>query len=99
MNPVSLAQGFSDSREQAELYIQSYLKDGGFGDDTKSLVSAYLDSAPDMVKLLEAQSATRFIPAPTPDYYMHLDGACKAGRTLLNAPYDGRRTGVDSGNW
>ncbi|KIW98750.1 uncharacterized protein Z519_00413 [Cladophialophora bantiana CBS 173.52] len=89
MNPVSQAAGFKDTPEQAETYLRNYLKDEY--DAAKPMISAYLEAAPAMVKFLESNSATQFIAAPTPDYYMHLDGACKAGRTVLNAPYDGRR--------
>jgi len=89
MNPQSLQQGYKDSREQAERYLRNYLKD----DYDEPLISAYLESAPEMVRWLEDIDAARFVPCPTPDYYMHVDGALKAGRTLLNAPYDGRNLG------
>ncbi len=92
MNQVSLAAGFKDKPEHAEAYLRNYLKDD-YTDTTKSMVSAYLEAAPAMVKFLEDNSATKFVAAPTPDYYMQLDGACKAGRTVLNVPYDGRRLG------
>jgi len=89
---MALAAGFKDSPELAEAYLRNYLKDD-YDDGAKTMVSAYLESAPEMVKFLEHNSATKFVAAPTPDYYMHLHGACKAGRTVLNAPYDGRRLG------
>jgi hypothetical protein len=89
MNPLSLAQGCSDSREQVERYLRNFLKNDY--DDT--LISAYLDTGPEMVKWLEAKAATRLVPCASPDYYLHIDGALKGGRTLLNAPYDGRRLG------
>lgn len=92
MNTVSRSAGFKDSLEDAELYLQQYLKDD-YDDVTKHMVLAYLESAPVMVDFLERNSATKFVAAPTPDYYMHLTGSCSAGRTLLNAPYDGRRLG------
>jgi succinate dehydrogenase/fumarate reductase flavoprotein subunit len=92
MNQVGLAAGFHDSPGRAETYLRNYLKDD-YDDSAKTMVAAYLESAPEMVKFLEHNSATQFVAAPTPDYYMQLDGACKAGRTVLNAPYDGRRLG------
>jgi succinate dehydrogenase/fumarate reductase flavoprotein subunit len=92
MSQVSLAAGFEDSSERAEAYLRNYLKDD-YDDATKLMVSAYLEAAPAMVKFLEKNSATKLVAAPTPDYYMHLDGASKAGRTVLNTPYDGRRLG------
>jgi succinate dehydrogenase/fumarate reductase flavoprotein subunit len=89
MNPVSQAAGFKDSPEQAENYLRNYLKDEYQA--VKPMASAYLEAAPAMVDFLEKNSATKFVAAPTPDYYMDVDGASKAGRTVLNAPYDGRR--------
>lgn len=89
MNPQSLAK-YPDSRADAERYIRNFVKREDYNE---TLVSAYLDSAPEMVKWLESQSAARFVQCPTPDYYLHIDGALKAGRTILNAPYNGRRLG------
>ncbi|KEF52368.1 uncharacterized protein A1O9_11609 [Exophiala aquamarina CBS 119918] len=89
MNHVASAAGLKDSAGKAELYLRNYLKEDY--EDVKPMVSAYLESAPAMVRFLEDNSATKFVAAPTPDYYMELEGACKAGRTVLNAPYDGRR--------
>ncbi|KAJ9620324.1 hypothetical protein H2204_012360 [Knufia peltigerae] len=91
MNSVSLSAGFQDSRERAETYLRNYLKEDY--DGSKTMVTAYLEAAPAMTEFLESNSATKFVAAPTPDYYLELDGACKAGRTVLNAPYDGRRLG------
>lgn len=89
MNPLSLAQGFTDSRQEAVQYLKTYLKD----DYDEPMISAYLDSVPDMVKFLEDKSAAKFMPCGTPDYYMDIKGAKIAGRTLLNQNYDGRRIG------
>ncbi|GAM86925.1 hypothetical protein ANO11243_049460 [Dothideomycetidae sp. 11243] len=89
LNPLSMAQGSKDTREQAERYLHSALG----SDYNKELISAYLDSAPAMVDYLESRSATRFVPVPAPDYYMHLDGALASGRTLFTASFDGRRLG------
>ena len=96
MNPQSLGHvpGYSDTQSQAEQYIRSYLRKVSKEDDyNEVLVSAYLKSGLEMVNFLESHSAARFIPCPTPDYYSELEGAVKAGRTILNAPYDGRRLG------
>ncbi|KAG0649454.1 3-ketosteroid 1-dehydrogenase helE [Hyphodiscus hymeniophilus] len=90
LNPLSLAQGFTDSREEVVQYLKTYLKD----DYDEPLISAYLDSAPEMIKFLEAKSAAKFMPCMTPDYYMDIKGAKIAGRTLLNLNYDGRRLGA-----
>ncbi|KAK4897774.1 hypothetical protein LTR27_004546 [Elasticomyces elasticus] len=92
MNHVSLATGVKDSREQAEKYVRNYMKDG-YDESSKRLLDAYLTAGPDMTKLLEESSSTTFVAAPTPDYYTNIDGAAMAGRTVLNAPYDGRRLG------
>lgn len=86
--------GYSDSSAQAKKYIQNYLRSISKEEDyDEALVSAYLETAPEMVEFLESHSAAQFVPCATPDYYMELDGAVKSGRTILNAPYDGRRLG------
>ena len=89
MNSTSIAK-YPDSREDAEKYLRNHLKGVEYNE---SLVNAYLDSGPKMTKWLESQSAAKFVQCPTPDYFMNLEGALKAGRTILNAPYDGRRLG------
>lgn len=89
MNPTSIG-GYPDTRDAAEQYLRHFLK--GVDHDA-SLVTAYLDSALEMVAWLEERAATRFVQCPAPDYYMEVEGASKAGRTILNAPYDGRRLG------
>lgn len=91
MNQVSMDAGFKDTPERAVKYLRNYLKD--LFKEAEPMVSAYLEAAPIMTKFLESNSATKFVAAPTPDYYMQLDGACKAGRTVLNEPYDGHRLG------
>ncbi|KAK5048189.1 hypothetical protein LTR84_005859 [Exophiala bonariae] len=84
----------TDSIARAKTYIQSYLqKISRMEDYDDALVSAYLETAPEMVEFLESSSAAQFVPCATPDYYMELEGAVTAGRTILNAPYDGRRLG------
>lgn len=85
---------YSDSIAHAKSYIQNYLQSISKENDyNEELVSAYLETAPEMVEFLESCSAAQFVPCATPDYYMEIDGAVTRGRTLLNAPYDGRRLG------
>lgn len=57
------------------------------------MISAYLDTVPKMCSRMEGIGATRMVPLPAADYYANLEGAAKAGRTVLTAPYDGRRLG------
>lgn len=79
-----------DSRSKVEQYLRNILKK----DYNEDLISAYLDSGPEMVKWLEGFSATSLTPAPMPDYYHgQVEGSSGAGRTLLNAVYDGRLLG------
>lgn len=89
LNPNSI-RDYPDTREAAETYLRHFLKNI---DHDPSLAAAYLDSGPEMVAWLEEQSAAKFVQCPTPDYYMEVEGALRAGRTILNAPYDGRRLG------
>ncbi len=89
MNHLAFENGYLDTCERVGTYLRSRLGD----DYNQDKASAYLDTAPEMCKWLESIGATQFIPLPAPDYYADSDGAAKAGRTVLNAPYDGRRLG------
>ena len=87
-NPKMAALGLSDSRERTECYIRNCLGEA-YQED---LISAFLDSAPEMVKFMEDSSAVRFIGIPAPDYHMDREGSAY-GRTIMTKPYDGRRLG------
>jgi succinate dehydrogenase/fumarate reductase flavoprotein subunit len=80
--------GVQDSRSQADIYLRNVL---GELYDTKK-VPVYLQSAPEMVEWMEANSDVRFKPVPLPDYHVSKQGA-SIGRTILTEEFDGRRLG------
>ncbi|KAI1618895.1 FAD binding domain-containing protein [Exophiala viscosa] len=80
--------GVEDSSSQADRYLRSVL--GELYDPVK--VPVFLESAPQMVKWLEENSAVRFKPVPLPDYHVSREGA-SVGRTILTEKFDGRQLG------
>lgn len=87
-NPHMEAIGQPDNRQKSEEYIRQCLGDS-YQDD---LIAAYLDSSPEMVRWMEANSEVKFMGIPFPDYHMDRKGAAY-GRTVMTHPYDGRRLG------
>lgn len=86
--PQSLALGYKDTPELAEKFIRNCLGK----DYDHELVSAFLESGPEAIKWLEEQDAVKLLSCPMPDYHMEIEGGI-VGRTLLNAPYEGRQLG------
>ncbi|KEF57238.1 uncharacterized protein A1O9_07428 [Exophiala aquamarina CBS 119918] len=80
--------GVEDSRSLADVYLRNVL--GERYDPNK--ISVFLQSAPEMVNWMEANSEVRFKPVPLPDYYVSKKGA-SAGCTILTEEFDGRRLG------
>jgi glycine/D-amino acid oxidase-like deaminating enzyme len=90
LNPIMERIGAPDRREDVEAYIRAIT--GNFYDS--EMVGAFLDNARDMVAEFEHEtSAVRFQPFLAPDYHPDLEGAARAGRTLMPLPYDGRKLG------
>jgi succinate dehydrogenase/fumarate reductase flavoprotein subunit len=81
-----------DSREQVRKFL-----DGVVGNHSApSMREAFLDSAPEAVAALEANSVVKFRPYAThPDYEQQFDGATMRGRALEPVPFDGRSLGAD----
>ncbi|MEY9537697.1 succinate dehydrogenase/fumarate reductase flavoprotein subunit [Bradyrhizobium diazoefficiens] len=84
-----------DSREKVRTFL-----DGVVGNHSApSMREAFLDSAPDAVATLEANSIVKFRPYAThPDYEQQFEGATMRGRALEPVPFDGRDLGADLGN-
>lgn len=80
--------GVKDSKSQANTYLQNVL--GELYDPKK--IPVYLQSAPEMVEWMEANSDVSFKPVPLPDYHVSKEGASVA-RTMLTEEFDGRRLG------
>ncbi|AYJ85147.1 FAD-binding protein (plasmid) [Sphingomonas paeninsulae] len=84
------ALGIDDSREKAALYLRKVLGNRARWD----LIDAYLDTAPEMMAFMHANTALKLVPRPVgPDYYSEEEGATPGGRMLDPAIYDGRRLG------
>lgn len=82
--------GFEDTREASETYMNHFLRGSG----NRSLISAFLDSGPEMCKWVSDNSELGFIPSGLPDYHMDAPGA-KVGRSMIARPFDGRKLGSE----
>ena len=81
--------GQEDSLENAEKYLRALL--GDYYDENK--IRAFLTSAPEMLRHLEATTELRLFAIPLPDYYPYLPGA-RAGRSLFVKEFEGARLGA-----
>lgn len=91
-NHQSQAAGFSDSPEQAELYLDALIGAAANHD----LIRTYLRTGPTAIDYLEANSDVRFLPCGThPDYRSNMRGAAVSGRAIVARPFDGRLLGSD----
>jgi succinate dehydrogenase/fumarate reductase flavoprotein subunit len=88
-NPQMGASGLSDSREQAETYLQGVI--GDYFDAEK--VGAFLRAGPEMVGFLEANTAVHFENWQSIDQQPWHNGAAR-GRTIGISTFDGRRLGA-----
>ncbi len=90
-NRQSRAAGFTDSAEQADAYLTALV-----GDANRDLRRAYLQTGPDAIDYLSANSDVQFLACgPHPDYRSNMAGAAVAGRAIVAAPFDGRLLGDD----
>jgi succinate dehydrogenase/fumarate reductase flavoprotein subunit len=87
-NPYMGSVGQTDSAAEAHEYIHSIL--GNHYDSEK--VSAFIDSGPEMLRYMDANTQVRFYPLPLPDYRPSAPSA-KLARTIIAAEYDGRALG------
>ena len=91
-NHQSQVAGFSDSAEQADAYLNALVGEGA----NRDLRDAYLQTGPEAIDYLCAQTDVQFIPCGThPDYRSNMAGAAIAGRAIIPAPFDGRLLGDD----
>jgi succinate dehydrogenase/fumarate reductase flavoprotein subunit len=90
-NPHARRNGVKDSREAARTYMRN--ETGAFFD--AAAVDAFLDAGPEMVEFFERETEVKFVPTLYPDYHPDAPGGVDIGRSILAAPYDIRRLGVD----
>ena len=88
----SISVNPDDSREKVRQFL-----DGVVGNHSPAAMrEAFLDSAPESVATLEANSEVKFRPYAThPDYEQQFGGATMRGRALEPVPFDGRLLGAD----
>jgi succinate dehydrogenase/fumarate reductase flavoprotein subunit len=91
-NHQSKAAGFSDSPEQAEIYLEALIGPAA----NHALIKAFLQTGPTAIDYLEAHTDVRFLPCGThPDYRSEMRGAAVSGRALVPRPFDGRLLGAE----
>ncbi|MFO1061070.1 MAG: FAD-dependent oxidoreductase [Dongiaceae bacterium] len=89
-NPAARRDGIEDSLEAAETYIRAETGDGF----DAARVRAYLEAGPRMLEFLERETEVRFVADHSfSDYHPDQPGGRRGGRSLVAAPFDGRRLG------
>lgn len=90
LNPVARRAGIDEDPQAPRQYLQAVL--GNNFDPAK--VDAFLEHAPRMVEFME-EAGIRFEGGNhIPDTYGHQPGAGMGGRSVIAAPFDGRRMGT-----
>jgi succinate dehydrogenase/fumarate reductase flavoprotein subunit len=87
-NPYMASVGQHDTPTEAYTYLRATL--GTAYDD--ALAKAFVETGPEMLHYLNANTEVRFYPVLLPDYQPHAPGA-KAARTIIATEYDGRKLG------
>jgi hypothetical protein len=87
-NPYMASLGQNDSPDDAYEYLRATL--GNSYDD--ALVKAFVETGPEVMRYLDANTEVRFYPVPLSDYQPGQPGA-KVARTLIADAYDGRKLG------
>ncbi len=91
MNKHMASVEVSDSREEALTYLRR-LALGKAPDE--SLLEVYVDTAPEMIEYLEANTPVRLYPTKVfTDYYSFMPGGKPYGRSLDNLPFEASRLG------
>jgi succinate dehydrogenase/fumarate reductase flavoprotein subunit len=82
----------NDSREKVSNFLNAAIGNRS----PVTLREAFLDSGPEAIATLEAESDVKFRPYAThPDYEQQYEGATMRGRALKPVPFDGRILGWD----
>lgn len=89
-NPLAIRAGIVEDIEAPRTYLSHVL--GNNFDDRK--VDAFLRAAPEMVAFFETSTALSFESGTAiPDTYGQAPGAGQGGRSVIAAPFDGRKLG------
>jgi succinate dehydrogenase/fumarate reductase flavoprotein subunit len=82
--------GVQDSADLARSYVMGVVGNRA----EKALIDAYIDTGPQMVDWLAANSAVHFLLSPpSSDWYPDVPGAADHGRLLSPAEFDGKQLG------
>ncbi|WP_408585789.1 FAD-dependent oxidoreductase [Paraburkholderia bannensis] len=91
-NHLIAEAGGKDTREAARIYLDACIE----GASSPARVDAYLDTAPEMLRYLEARTPVRYQSlAHYADYFQALPGAMPGYRALDPLPFDGARLGSE----
>ncbi|WP_298285492.1 FAD-dependent oxidoreductase [Acidocella sp.] len=89
-NPDARAEGLEEPPEAPRAYLRAVL--GNRDDET--MIGAYLEAGPRMAEFFIAETEVKFLPGTkVPDFHGNLPGAAAGGRSMVAAPYDGRKLG------
>lgn len=88
--PQLVSAGISEDDGAPKRYLRNII--GKRYDETT--INRYLETAPEMLDFFEKNTELSFNPGiSVPDFYGRIDGAAKGGRSVVAAPYDGRKLG------
>ncbi|HEY0275106.1 MAG TPA: FAD-dependent oxidoreductase [Paenirhodobacter sp.] len=88
--PHAVRAGHAEDPEQVRAYLRAVI--GNHYD--AALIDRYLEAAPRMLAFFEDKTEVKFTPgAGVPDFHGNLPGAATGWRSVVAAPYDGRRLG------
>jgi succinate dehydrogenase/fumarate reductase flavoprotein subunit len=93
-NPLAQRAGICDDIEAPRRYLKQVLGTNY----NAARVEAFLTAAPEMVGFFDSETALQFESGTLiPDTYSTVEGAGFGGRSVIAAPYDGRRLGKHIG--
>jgi succinate dehydrogenase/fumarate reductase flavoprotein subunit len=86
-NRLSRDAGFSDSTQEAQLYLDALM-----GDTPQSVLrKVFLDRCEEAIGYFTGKTDVHFVPCGrNPDYVTRLPGAAREGRAVIPAAFDGR---------
>ncbi|RWR29294.1 FAD-dependent oxidoreductase [Sinirhodobacter populi] len=89
--PHAVRAGKGEDPEQVRSYLRAVI--GNHYD--AAMIDRYLEAAPRMLSFFEERTEVQFTPgAGVPDFHGNLPGAATGWRSVVAAPYDGRKLGA-----
>lgn len=82
--------GIIEDNEAPKCYLRNIIGDRY----DEKVINCYLETAPEMLDFFEKNTELSFNPGLSiPDFHGNLEGAATGGRSVVAAPYDGRKLG------